>query len=658
MGRTVSTPVGGMPSIVASINQGGTSATTVANAAANLGLVSQTDKNAASGVAALNAASKLPTTLMKTTGANGLVVLGGDGKLPSDAIPSSVGGITVSGNTNIVTSSVNTYTITNYDISTTYTVGVSAGSVSQNGAAITLNAPSTPQAITLTVNGKAFAITVFTPTVNQTSITSPTAGATGQGSSVSFTSSAFATTGQSDTHQSSDWQIATDVAFTNVVASVTASTANLTSWTASGLTANTTYYVRCRHKGTTLSYGAWSTAVSFSTKTSFYPTTQQSKIAGTVMSSYFGSSISISADGMLAVIGTRRYPIGGSIGVGIVSVYKRSGSTWSNVATLQAADYAADDQFGYSVAISGDGLFIVVGAYQADVSGQSNVGAAYVFAGSNDYTTWTQQTKLVPNNGLANDLFGSRVAINSNGTMVLVGAYASDAGGLANGGMIYIWTRSGATWSFDSNLTPLSRVAGAEFATSMALSADGNTLAVGAPAMNSNKGIVYVFTKNGSVWSQQTMLATSDGANNDKFGWTVNLSADGNTLICGATGTNTAKGAVYVFTRSGTTWSQQAKVVSNASITNGGFGWYTSLMSDGSVMAVSEASFTDTVNQQGVVRIFKNNAGTWTEVQTLKISDPEANDGLGNSLCFGNGGYLMVGCQSKNAAYGAVYTFA
>lgn len=171
-----------------------------------------------------------------------------------------------------VTQSVD-FTITDYNSFSTYVVQVSAGTVSLSGDTITVVMPSVAGDITLTVIkdgiGVLFPITVLPAGVVTPTNTSPNNGATDQNSSVTLTASSFEWYGLSDTHASSDWQVATDSGFTNLVANVVADTSNLTSYTVSGLVVSQTYYWRVRYNGTNNGTSEWSTSTSFVTKATF-----------------------------------------------------------------------------------------------------------------------------------------------------------------------------------------------------------------------------------------------------------------------------------------------------------------------------------------------------------------------------------------------------
>ena len=166
-----------------------------------------------------------------------------------------------------------TYTITDYNSFSTYSVSASAGTASITGDQITFNAPSSSQSVTLTVTKDGldfdFAINVLPSGVQTPTNVSPSNGATDQNGSVTLTASAFGWIGVADTHASSNWQVATDSGFTSLVANVIGDTVNKTSYTVTGLSTSQTYYWRVRYTGTNNGTSGWSTPTTFVTKSYF-----------------------------------------------------------------------------------------------------------------------------------------------------------------------------------------------------------------------------------------------------------------------------------------------------------------------------------------------------------------------------------------------------
>jgi len=265
----------------------------------------------------------------------------------------------------------------------------------------------------------------------------------------------------------------------------------------------------------------------------------------------FGCSVSL--DGNTALIGAQEYVSGGN---GSAYVFTRTGTTWVQQAKLLASDGAAGDNFGVYVFLSGDTALI--GADRDDDNGE-NSGSAYVFTRTG--TTWTQQQKLLPSDGAAEDIFG--VSVSLSGDTALIGAWYDDDNG-ADSGSAYVFTRSGTTWTQQQKLLASDGAAADWFGNSVFLS--GDTAIIAAPQdddMGTNSGSAYIFTRTGTTWTQQQKLLASDGAAGDLFSeWNVGL--DGDTALIGAwydddNGANS--GSAYVFTRTGTTWTQQQKLL-------------------------------------------------------------------------------------------------
>ena len=324
----------------------------------------------------------------------------------------------------------------------------------------------------------------------------------------------------------------------------------------------------------------------------------------------FGESVALLGD--TALVGARGYDVGLNPDQGSVYVFTRSGSTWSLQQQLTASDGAEGDWFGSSVALSGDTALI--GAPLDDVSGNSDQGSAYVFTRSG--TTWSQQAHLTAADGAAGDYFGASVALS--GDTALVGADNDNVSGNAYQGSAYIFTRSGAAWSQQAHLTASDGAAEDFFSLSVALS--GDTALVGAPddnvSGNNQQGSAYVFVRSGSSWSQQAHLTGSDGAEEDWFGMSVALSGD--TALVGASGKTVGahygQGSVYVFTRSGATWTQQGQLTASDGAAEDIFGYSVALSGDTALVGAPQHDVGGNADQ-GAVYFFQNHQ-TFGDVPT------------------------------------------
>ncbi len=336
---------------------------------------------------------------------------------------------------------------------------------------------------------------------------------------------------------------------------------------------------------------------------------------------------------------------------------------------LTASDGAANDTFGFSVSLSGDGNTALIGADLATVGSNYYQGAAYVFIRSGG--TWSQQQKLTSSDGAGYNNFGHSVSLSADGSTAFIGAYSDMVGANPGQGAAYVFVLSGGTWSQQQKLTASDGAAGAGFGNSVSLSTDGNTALIGANGAtvgaNAYQGAAYVFVNSGGTWSQQQELTASDGAADDSFGCSVSLSADGNTALIGAdsakVGTHSALGAAYVFVRSGETWSEQEKLTASDGGMTDQFGWSVSLSADGSTALIGASGATVGTNSfQGAAYVFVLSGGTWSQQQKLTASDGAAGALLGCSVSLStDGNTALIGANGAtaggNTSQGAAYVF-
>lgn len=201
---------------------------------------------------------------------DGVVGLDSEGRIAASLIPElGVTQIAVKGPTSVFVGQTVQYKITNYDMFTLYALEVISGSVSRIRDTIYYTAPTNAQPGGFTLNGRSIRPTIKPPGPVTPSITSPVNNAVSVATSYAFTSSAFQQIGDASTHQSSDWQIATDIDFTNVVKSAINDTVNKTNWPVTGLTSNTAYFARVRHLSTNGNYSDWSAISTFTTAVAF-----------------------------------------------------------------------------------------------------------------------------------------------------------------------------------------------------------------------------------------------------------------------------------------------------------------------------------------------------------------------------------------------------
>jgi hypothetical protein len=332
-------------------------------------------------------------------------------------------------------------------------------------------------------------------------------------------------------------------------------------------------------------------------------------------------------------------------------------------AKLVADDGAANDIFGHSVCVSGNGNTAIVGAYTADIPGRTNAGSAYVFVRSG--TNWTQQAKLNAADAAGSDLFGCSVALSADGNTALVGAYGAPTAAGANAGSAYVFVRGAGVWSQQAKLTCSDAVASQYLGISVSLSDEGDTALVG--AHGGGAGSAYVFARSGGSWSQQWKMIAADGATMDRFGAAVSLSGDGSAAIVGAPNDDTSAGAdagsAYVFVRSGATWSQQAKLTANDAAMMDQFGSAVKVDGSGSTALVG-APLGDTPSgaNAGSAYVFVRSGTSWSQQAKLTAADAELSDQFGYSVGLSSDGNLaLLGVPGDDVDFvnaGSAYAFA
>lgn len=384
------------------------------------------------------------------------------------------------------------------------------------------------------------------------------------------------------------------------------------------------------------------------------------------------------------------------------------GQSAAAIGYFKASNTDAEDNFGERVALSDDGLTLAVtarledssaigvgGDQDSDITPLSDYGAVYVFRNENGL--WLQEAYIKASNADLFDEFGGDIALSSDGNTLAVSSKIEKSGATSiNGdesddlsiaaGAVYLFRHNGTAWSQQAYIKASNTDSFDRFGSSIALSDDGNTLAVGATGEASNAaiiggdetndtaseaGAVYTFFYDGSSWAQQAYIKASNAEAVDLFGTAVALSGDGNVLAVGAPGEASNAigvggnqndnspgfgfaGAAYVFTRTVTTWSQQAYI--KASNTEGGdqFGSALALSSNGLYLVVgapNEASNATGLNGDdsdnsafgaGAVYTYHFDGSAWQTEAYLKASNTENGDHFGSSLGLNETGDILI----------------
>jgi FG-GAP repeat len=326
----------------------------------------------------------------------------------------------------------------------------------------------------------------------------------------------------------------------------------------------------------------------------------------------FGVSVSVSGD--TALVGAMYDDVGSNVDQGAAYVFVRSGGSWVQQARLVAGDGKAGDWAGRCVSLSGDTA--IVGADYHTSTGNVGQGAAYIFVRNG--TTWTQQQKLEVNEGGALAQFGFSVAIDGN--TAIVGARAANMGPNVAQGAAYVFVRDSSVWQLQKRL--LADDGGQVDRFGVSVDVQGDTAIVGANqddlGGHTDQGSAYIFTRTGSTWGQQAHLAANDGSAGDTFGCSVKLSGD--TAIVGSRyhniGGQADQGAAYVFTRNINTWSQQTKLTADDGAAADGFGVFVTIAGDVALVGAAEDNVGLNADQ-GSVYVFERQGSTWQQ-QTHK----------------------------------------
>jgi hypothetical protein len=463
-----------------------------------------------------------------------------------------------------------------------------------------------------------------------------------------------------------------------------------------------------------------------------------------------GTSIAVSGDANTMAIGAP-FESGGTAGVngnqsdnsvyaaGAVYVYVRQGDSWTQQAYVKASNPGQNDHFGSSVALSRDGSTMAVAAHWEEsaatgINGNQNdnsipqAGAAYVF--SRTGTTWTQQAYVkASNTGNAaqgdGDQFGFSLALSGDGNTMAVGAITEDSAAkeingndkddsAQSAGAVYVFSRTGRMWAQQAYVKSSTQVAGDLLGFSVALSFDGNTLAAAAfdedgsgRGINSpydnksiSSGALYVFTRQNGGWSQQAYIKGSKGETSDGFGFATSISEDGNTIAVGAgdeacltpgidppgcaddappgRGANIWVGAAYVFVRNGTAWKEQTFIKAPNARPYNSFGVRLALSGDGNTLAVSsyledsaargvrppqvqqfliQAIFNawrahrNEAEESGALYVFTRSGMTWTAGAFIKSDNNDAGDEFGSAVAVsGDGRTIVAGAHQEDGA--------
>lgn len=358
----------------------------------------------------------------------------------------------------------------------------------------------------------------------------------------------------------------------------------------------------------------------------------------------FGTSLDMSSDGDTVAVGG---PVDNA-NEGGAWVYSRNGASWTEQAQKLVGTGAVGPQLlGYSTALSADGHTLMTGG-PAD---NSNIGAVWFFTRSG--TSWTQQgPKIVPSDVSGTLIyFGIMGDLSADGnTAIISGLYDDDMIGAA-----WIYTRSGSSWTQQAKLIASDSIGASAQGYKVALSADGNTAIVGGPMDDGMVGAAWIYTRSGTSWTQQAKLIGTNNIGTAGLGYSVALNADGNTAAVTGPYDDSTNGAVWIFTRSGSSWSEEAKLVATGNIGPANIGYSVALTADGNTAVLGGPNDN---TQIGASWIFTRSGTTWTERSKLL-----GTGGVGNSVfslstsISADGRAMMCGGSWDNSNVGAIWSF-
>ena len=382
--------------------------------------------------------------------------------------------------------------------------------------------------------------------------------------------------------------------------------------------------------------------------------------AGAVGGATQGASVAISADGTTAIVGG---PYDDSE-AGAAWVYTRSGGVWSQQGSKLVGTGAIGAAYqGASVEISADGNTAIVGGPNDDATAPL-VGRGAVWVYTRTGGVWSQQGgKLVGSGAVGSARQGASVAISADGNTAIVGGPDDDS----NAGAAWVYTRSGGVWLQQGKLIGTGAFGNAWQGVSVAISADGNSAVVGGPWDMTDTGAAWMYARSGGVWLQQAKLVGagySGGTWSCQQGSSVAISANGNTAIVGGfndnpgSGDMSGTGAAWVFTLNGSAWSQQgSKLVGVGADGIALQGWSVAITADGNTATVG-GPYDD--SQTGAAWVFTRSGAVWSQQGNKLVgSGPAGPSQQGTSVAISaDGSTAIVGGPGDNSAAGAAWVFA
>jgi IPT/TIG domain/FG-GAP repeat len=375
----------------------------------------------------------------------------------------------------------------------------------------------------------------------------------------------------------------------------------------------------------------------------------------------FGFSVALSADGDTALVGAPR----DNDFAGAVWVFARAGETWAQQAKLtgqepdgefgeepcpeeEPGEEGSGCGFGASVALSADGNTALIGAPRGD----EHRGAAWVF--TREGSNWSPQDALTEESEASgSDRFGRAVALSSSGDIALIGS----PGDNGYHGAVWTFERSGSAWNrVDGKLAASDEAGAGHFGRSLALSSDGKTAVIGAPANGENVGAAWIFgrTGAGASWGPGEELTSTGEIGKGRFGSSVALSGGAETALVGGRTDDGRRGAAWVFGREGIFWSAGKKLTAGEGASESReFGRSVALSGDGKLALIGAPH---SVSQHGQAWVLTSSGTTWTAAETLEAPEAGLTGSFGVSAALSSSGAsALVGAPQSDERAGTVW---
>lgn len=629
------------------ITDGGTSASTAPGALTSLGGLSNTKIGQPNGIAPLDTNAQIPVQFLP---------------------PADVNSVSVSGPKQLNVSGVGEYQITDFDFYQLYTLSCSTGTVSRVHDVITYTAPANGGNHGFTLNGVNYVVVVIAPYIEKPFIIYPIDLATNIRPNPDFAASDFTPVNVTGRHDGvSVWEIATLPDFSNKV-TLGPSTSDIAHYHAIpsfdiGLTLNTTYYVRMKYTSAGLPDSLWSDPISFTTRATDWSPNEtaiinrlwQPLVADANRYGEFGQSVALNAAGDLMAVGTPyeeldyTTDVGGAVYIFQFNILTHIWDTIHKIQIPNAAELSNSHvDFGKCVALSGDGNTLVISSPRAKNSDAKKAGAFYVFKTGidGDFTTYSLRVIIRAPVYIQEGYFGDHVALSRDGTKILITqtAHTGYANDLA---YVYYYTFDGLDavleQTIDNGTSGLSNYLSMN---------EAGTRFICSNMYAAPDGEVYVYDRTGNTWSLTATIIPADTGLNS-FGWPCIISNDGNTIVSA-----NGYGEFFFFKYDTGNWVKYQKISEpewNDGI-YGGSPWCFAMNRAGTLLVVGVPQQTNAISMgpfgswdnAGSAYLYEKVGETWQRVRIINASDTHMTDYFGCAAAMNDlGTVIAVGAGYK-----------